>query len=108
MAEDSTKQLKLDSFQTNTSLQRRTAATSAAEERKRATDEDKPSIQAIQNAIVNKLGRGDIAQGWLIFGDLPIPIRAELEARERRGDLTDAAIAELLAELRSKAVAEGT
>jgi hypothetical protein len=102
MAEESSKELQADSFQTTTnlhqsSLQPKTAATSAVGERKRATDEDKPSIQVIQNAIVSKLGSGDVAQGWIAFGELPIPIRAELEARERRGELTDAAIAEVLA-----------
>lgn len=102
MSEKSTKELQADSFQTTTnlhqsSLQPKTAATSAVGERKLATDEDKPSIQVIQNAIVSKLGSGDVAQGWIAFGELPIPIRAELEARERRGQLTDAAIAEVLA-----------
>lgn len=104
MAGDSTKELELDSFQMTTSLRPKVAAASAVGDRKRATDEGKPGIQVIQNAIVSKLGRGDVAQGWIVFGDLPIPIRAELEARERGGELTAAAIAELLADLATKAV----
>jgi hypothetical protein len=97
MAKESSKELQVDSFQTTTSLRQKTAARSATGEAKRTSDEGRPSIQTIQNRIVSKLAGGDIAQGWIVFGDLPIPIRAELEARERGGEVTDAAIAELLA-----------
>jgi hypothetical protein len=108
MAKESSKELQTDSFQTTTnlyqsSLQPKTAATSAIGERKQATDEDKPSIQVIQNAIVNKLGKGDIAQGWLLFGDLPVTAQAELEALERRDALTDVALSVCLAAARGPA-----
>jgi hypothetical protein len=78
------------------------APPSAAPDRKRSGEEgSKPKrrgdIQQVQNELVSRLGRGDVAQGWVVFGELPIDVRRALETMQADGELTDQLLADFLA-----------
>ena len=56
-----------------------------------------PSI--VQARVASRLGQGDKAKGWLLFGALSDAKRDELTAQERNGRLSEAALAEVLFDL---------
>jgi hypothetical protein len=58
-----------------------------------------PSI--VQARVASRLGQGDMAEGWLLFGALSDSKRDELTAQERNGRLSDAAVAQVLLNLRT-------
>jgi hypothetical protein len=53
----------------------------------------------IQARVASRLGQGDKATGWLVFGTLSDSKRDELTAQERNGRLSDAALAHVLLNL---------
>jgi len=55
----------------------------------------------VQARVASRLGRGDKAKGWLLFGALSDSKRDELTAQERNGRLTDAALAQVVLNLRT-------
>lgn len=55
---------------------------------------DRRPLQDVQNKLVSRLGLGDIASGWEIFGSLDGYARQELESLERDGALTDEEVEE--------------
>jgi hypothetical protein len=58
-----------------------------------------PSI--VQARVAGRLGQGDKAEGWLLFGALSDSKRDELTAQERNGRLSDAALTQVLLNLRA-------
>jgi hypothetical protein len=55
----------------------------------------------IQARVAGRLGQGDMAEGWLLFGALSDSRRDELTAQERNGRLSDNALAQVLLNLRA-------
>jgi hypothetical protein len=55
----------------------------------------------VQARVASRLGQGDNAKGWLLFGALSDSKRDELTAQERNGRLGDAALAQVLLNLRT-------
>jgi hypothetical protein len=58
-----------------------------------------PSI--VQARVASRLGQGDKAKGWLLFGALSDSKRDELTAQERNGRLSDVALAQVRLNLRT-------
>lgn len=56
------------------------------------------TIQDLQNKVVAKLGNGNAAAGWQVFGSLPTHARKLVENLEADGQLTREAVRMIVAE----------
>jgi hypothetical protein len=54
----------------------------------------------VQARVASRLGEGDVQKGWLMLGALSNAKRDELTAQERSGHLTDAALGEVVLNLK--------
>jgi DNA-binding MarR family transcriptional regulator len=74
------------------------AAKRLGDERAGARSEHASIVQA---RVASRLGQGDMAEGWLLFGALSDSKRDELTAQERNGRLSDVALAQVRLNLRT-------
>jgi len=102
MSDESSGELKVDSTNEHESTADGRNKANPRGETKRSADKErrtKPNIQGAHNAIVAKLGRGDLERGWLCFMSLTDFDREFLAELHLSNELTDA----LVEEYRAKA-----
>ena len=66
------------------------AAVTTPREAKRTGEQKSNRTEAVQHRLAERLGKGDVAQGWLLFGCLTENEQISLTNHERQGRLDDA------------------